>query len=365
MNDRLTIARAEAPHLRGIFAVAVLKLCAQVMRRPVNQERIDEMLHRAARGPAATGTPGYAAELTRETWEVALELMAPTSILASLPLHRVQFQGAARITVPARKPDAAHNLAGTWRAENDPIRVGSLSLIDKELMPRSLGVIGTYSREMLQRSSVVPLIERAMRRDTAIALDAAFLDDQVATVKRPAGLQTFATGGNTRPASGTDVASITTDLRACATAMVDAGCGTQPVWIMSIVVLQALMTLRDATGALAFPTLSASPPTLLTYPVTQSTTAPRDVVFLADCDELVLAIDDPTSDETEGAALHEEDTTPLPISSPDTPETITAPIRSLWQTAAAATRTLWSADWSVLTDGALQTITGTDGWLAA
>jgi len=362
MNDRLNVTR-EDPRLRGIFAAATLKLCARVLRRPVNEERIEEMVHRGAQAPASTTTPGYAAEITREAWEVALELMAPRSILASLPLHRVPFQGAARVTVPARKPDASRSLAGTWRAESEPIRVGALSLVEKELMPHSLGVLSTYSIEMMRRSSIVSLVERAMRRDSAIALDASFLDNQAATAKRPAGLQTYATGGNTRPASGATVDAITTDLKDCATTMIDSGCGAAPHWIMSTVVLQDLMLKRDATGGLAYPSLSASPPTLLTYPVQHTPTAPRTVVFLVDSDELVLGIDDPTTDDTEGAALHEEDTTPLPISTPGTPPAVAAPVRSLWQTAAASSRTLWDADWTCLAAGAVQTITGTDAWL--
>lgn len=371
MNDTTMIpARAQT---RPIFAAAAAVTRAAALRRPLADElsargiipntvagEVAEMVLRGPQPPASTSDPAWASELQRQVWVDALDLMAPLSVLASLPLNRVSFNGAARVTVPARKPDASPNLAATWRAPGDPMRVGGLSLTEKDLTPFSLGVVGTYSMELLERSNVDQMIERAMRRDTAIALDRAFLDAQSATAKRPAGLQTYATA---HPASGTTVDAITSDLKACATAMVDAGCGTQPVWIMSILVLQALMTLRDATGALAFPTLSGSPPTLLTFPITHSTTAPRDAVFLVDADELAVGGNPPTVEASEVGVLHEDDTAPLPIGTAGTPATVAAPTREIWQTNAGATRMLWDTDWTVLAEGAVQTITGTDAWL--
>jgi hypothetical protein len=375
MNDSLIAARSRVPGNPVFAAVAALTRAA-ALHHPLDEELrthlepgsrawdVAEVVLRGAQGPASSLDPGWAAELRQEVWLEALDRMTPVSILASLPLHRVAFNGAGKVTVPARKPDAAKNLAATWRLEGTPIRVGSLALEAKAMHPYSLGVIGSYSLELLRHSNVEQMIETAMSRDTARALDAAFLDDEPATAERPAGLQTYATGGNTRPASGSDVASITADLKACATAMVDGGCGARPTWAMSVLTVQSLMVLRDPTGALAFPTLSADPPQLLLYPVEYSTTAPRDVVFLVDADEIVLAGDAPKVAVTEAAVLHEEDAEPLPIIAGTQATPVEAvPTRSLFQTACGATRMVWDADWTVLADGAVQTITGTDAWL--
>ncbi len=311
---------------------------------------------RAMGDPATTSDPDYAAGLVQEQWAALLETMAPTSVFASLSLVDVP----PGESVPFRKPGAAHTLAGAWRAEGEPIRVGAITLASRKLEPKSLGVLATYSVEMLQRarSNVEAMVRQVMVRDTGESLDAAFLDAQPASAERPAGLQTFATGANTRPASGTTVDAITADLLDCSATMLAAHCGTQPQWAMSVLTLQALMLMRDATGALAFPTLSATPPTLLTYPVRTSPTAPMDVIFLVDGDQVARSGGDPKFDATQEAVLHEEDTTPLPIASPGAPATVAAPARSLFQTNAVATRAVWAIAWDVLVEGAVQTITG-------
>ena len=56
---------------------------------------------------------------------------------------------------------------------------------------------------------------------------------------------------------------------------------------------------------------------------------------------------------TDVATLHEDDTTPLPISAG---AVVAAPVRSLFQTNSAALRALWEIDWAVMRAGAVQAL---------
>jgi hypothetical protein len=59
------------------------------------------------------------------------------------------------------------------------------------------------------------------------------------------------------------------------------------------------------------------------------------------------------------ATLHEENTTPLPISSAGTPNVVAAPVRSLFQTYTWALRMILDVDWVKLNSvGPVQELTG-------
>jgi HK97 family phage major capsid protein len=346
---------------------------AALARSPIEREGVEELLRRrfaehprqlaiarAAQAPATTGDASWAGPLVNESVAAFIALLAPASVLANLPLdNKLAFAGLGRLRVPARAPGEP-TLGAQFRAEGDPIRVGALHLTSQTLTPKTLAILGTFTEELLRRAAqdVEAMVRAAMQRDTGIGLDEAFLDAHPGDTVRPPGLQALATGANTRPSSGSTVDAVSTDLLAAAAALVDSGCGAQPVWVMNTLTMQSLMLLRTTTGDLGFPTLSEAPPALLAFPVVSSPSAPEAVVFLVDCAELVLAADPPRFSESVESTLHEEDTTPLPISSPGTPNTVAAPERSMFQTAAVALRAVWTIDWAVLAAGAVQTITG-------
>jgi hypothetical protein len=320
-----------------------------------------QLTTKAAQNPAMTSVAGWAQELTRVSYGAFIDLLTPESVIPRMPLARYDFAGSSKILIPMRAGGVAGlttpNLAGAFRAEGDPIRVGSVQTTSLALTPKSLGVIGTYTMELLERStpSIETIIQNAMTRDTGIALDLAFLGANAGSAKQPPGLQTFATGANTRPSSGNNVAQITADIRSAAQQMAATGNGRRPVWLMNDARAIGISLALTAAGTLAFPTMADN--MLLGYPVIRSLNVPSDIVFLVDAAEIPFAGDAPRFLGTEVATLHEEDTAPLPIASTGAPNTVAAPARSLFQTNSAALRAIWDVDWNSLMAGAVQTIT--------
>jgi HK97 family phage major capsid protein len=313
-----------------------------------------QLAMRAAQAPASTSDPNWASALTREQVANAIDIVAPDSVLAALPLVRLGFDGAAKLRVPARGP-AESSLAADWRAEGDAIHVGGLHLDGVQLTPKSLGTIGTFSAELVARAvgDVALMVQQAMQRDSAIALDRAFLDSDPGSTLRPAGMQALAVS---RPSSGSDVDSITSDLLDCAAAMIDSGCGLRPMWVGNTLDFQRLATLRTASGALGFPSLSNAPPTLLDYGVVASPNAPTGLLFLIDCAEVVLASQEPKFDQSAEATLHEESVDPLPLA--DGAGVVASPSRAMFQTNCIALRAVWETDWNLLAAGAVQCLSG-------
>jgi hypothetical protein len=318
------------------------------------------MTQKAAQNPAMTNVAGWAQELTRESYAAFMDLLRPESVVPRIPMNRHEFAGFASIKVPSRAA-GAKNLAGAFRAEGAPIRVGALALTSKSLTPKSLGVIGTFTMEPLERStpSIESVIRDAMVADTAEALDTAFLSATAGTAIQPAGLQTYATGNNTAASatSGQDAVNIVKDLRDRVAQMTSKNMGRRPVWIMNPARLYGVQLTMTAVGTFLFP--EAANGTLLGIPVVTSVSVPADIVYLVDASEVSFAGGAPRFLGTEVATIHEEDTTPLPIvDNAGTPVTA-HPVRSLYQTNSAALRALWEVDWTVLRpDGAVQTITG-------
>ena len=317
---------------------------------------------KAQQDPAFTNVAGYAQELVQEATGAFLDTLKPDSVIPRLPLNRYSFDGYNSIKIPMRNPATTPNLAGAFRAEGDPIRVGALSLGSKTLTPKSLGIIGTFSMELLERSTpnIESVIRDAMITDTAEMLDAAFLSTTAGTATVPAGLQTYATGGNTAASGGTTTADIIADIRGRLQAMTAANLGRRPVFICSPARWYGVQLAVTAAGTPAFP--EAAQGSLMGIPVVTSVTVPADVVFLIDAAEVAFAGGAPRFMGTEVATIHEEgvQANVKPIVDDSTAPGVTAnPVRSLYQTNSAALRTVWELDWTVMrTAGAVQTLTG-------
>jgi HK97 family phage major capsid protein len=316
----------------------------------------DYMVQKAAQNPAMTNVPGWAAELVRESYGAFMDLISPESVVPRLPMQRYSFDGFGKITIGTRK-DKTKNLAGAFRAEGAPIRVGAAVTGSLALTPKSLGVIGTFTNELFARST--PNIEQAIRNwiieDTAEALDKTFLDAVAGSAIRPAGIQNGIAGGNTGASAGDTSADITADIRARLQAMANASLGRRIVFVMNTARFIGVKLALTPTGTLAFP--EASNGQLLGYPVITSVNVPADVVFVIDAAELAFAGDAPSFMGTEVATIHEEDTAPLPIVDNAGTPVVAHPVRSLFQTNSSALRALWEIDWHVARAGAVQTIT--------
>lgn len=308
---------------------------------------------KGATAPAMTNVTGWAEELTRESYAAFLDLLQPESVIPRVPMNRFEFMGYSAINIPGRAD--APNLAGAFRAEGDPIPVKQAATIKTQLTPKSMGVISTFTAELLRRStpSIEALIRKWIVEDTAVALDNQFLGNDAATPLAPAGLQNLA-GSNTLASTGSTHDAITADIKAMVQSMTAANLGRRPVWIMHPSNLIALNMTLTAVGTPAFPETASN--SLYGMPVVTSTTVPLDVVYLVDASEMAIAFSGPQFLGTDVASVHMEDTAPLPIV--DGAGTAAAPVRSLYQTNSLGLRMTLETDWSMTRDGAVVTLTG-------
>jgi HK97 family phage major capsid protein len=310
---------------------------------------VSPFVTKATVNPAMTSVDGWAAELTREGYGQFMELLQPESIIPNLPLTTMDFGSNASIKIPGRA--TTPNMAGAFVGEGDPIPVKRAATMSQTLTPKKLGVIGTFTQELFERSTpnIMEAIRRWMLEDTAVALDNAFLSDFVGSPVQPQGMESLAG----TPIDGTDMLTDQTAaiaaLKAAIVSMTSNNMGRRPVWVMHPSVAFSLTMMHNAVGAPAFPEMGSGQ--LINIPVVTSTTCATDSIFLLDCADIVFAGSAPRFLASDVATIHEEDTTPLPLV--DGADTVASPQRSLYQTYSSALRTTWYIDWASLRDGSV------------
>ena len=299
---------------------------------------------------ATTFTQGWASELTREGYGQFMDLLAPESIVPRLPLTRFDFGSSNSIKIPARAADP--QMDADFIGEGDAIPVKAAGLESKTLTQKKMAVIGTYTTEILERStpSIVQIIRNAILRDTAIKLDTAFLSALPATDIQPAGMQALA--GTPIDGSGmTTVDGTIAVIKQAIVSMTNNMLGARPAWVMHPSVAWSLQMMTTAVGNPAFPEMANG--TLVGIPVYTSITCPASLIFLIDCAEIVFAGGAPRFMASDQATLHMA-APALPIEDGASPDSAHAsPVRSLYQTDSHALRTIWFLSWDQMRDGAV------------
>jgi len=103
--------------------------------------------------------------------------------------------------------------------------------------------------------------------------------------------------------------------------------------------------------------LRRTPPLLLGFPLPSSLTFDNSRVLLVDAANVAFAGGAPAWEVSDQATIHEETETPLPISTPGTPATVAAPVRSLFQTHSAAVKAVYMVSWGALRPRPIQELT--------
>lgn len=260
---------------------------------------------------ATTTTPGWAAELVASDIQSFLDLLAPESVYAQVAALGMQFSfdGNGTITIPRR--NSTRRLSGAWVGEGGAIPVKQGSLGSTVLSPVKMGVISTFTKE-LERSSrpaIEQVIRAAMLADTAEELDAAFLSDSAAVAGvRPAGIL----NGITPTASaGTDLESITADIKAVLNPMYAANAGAKPVLLMHPSRALSLGFMTNATGNFIFRD-ELNQNRLMNVRVITSTNVPEDVIIALDGASLASAMGVPmwSVNDSTTLVMNDADTTP-------------------------------------------------------
>ena len=359
-----------------LFKAALVSFESHVTHQPVDAviakrfgdddgvRAVVSVVNKAAQNPAFTNVAGYAQELTQQSYGAFMDLLLPASAVANLAMNRYSFDGYNSIYIPMRggARNSGVNMAGAFRAEGAPIRVGGMTFTSKTLTPKTLGIIGTFSEEMLRRSTpnILQVIRNAMIDDTSVALDNAFLGTAAGTAIQPAGIAN-ALGSYTFVSGGATAEQIYADLIEMVKLQSDALLGSNPAWIMTpgnAIFIGGSLT---ALGTVQFPGMQAArgQKTLFGYPVIETTNIAASRLLLVDQPYIEFAGGAPEFLGTQVATLHEEGSNPAPlVTGPSGTEVVATPQRSLYQTYSQALRTVWEVDWTVARTGAVVELTG-------
>ena len=302
-------------------------------------------IDKAAQPPASTSN---SAALVQQTVVAFVDLLRTESVVAQLGL--MKFASAGPLRVPSRS-SSTPNLAGGFRAEAAPIRIGALHLGGVELSPNSLGVISTFSQELFNASAgtIETVVRACMVADTTSALDGAFFGLGAGVPgEAPPGI---GFGAGSAPSTGSDAAAIVSDLQGRLQALAAQGATRSPAWVMSSSNLFYLSLLTATDGSRVFPEVAQG--LIGTVPVLAGDAIPSDTVFLFDAAEVAFAAGLPRYTAAQEATLHEEDADPAAIND----AALAVPVREIYQTATLALRGVWAVSWAPLRAGVVQLLT--------
>lgn len=354
-----------------VIRSAVVQVLAHIERRSAldvltarygEDDSIKTMLDvttKAASAPATTTTTGWAAELVQTATLDFLDTLVAKSVYPVLRDigGRFSFGRNGVVSIPARS--ATPSIAGSFVGQGAPIPVRQAGFTASTLTPKKMAVITTFTREIAEKSTpdIEQVLRTAIQEDTGVAIDTVLLDTNAATTIRPAGLRNGVTGLTATTGGG--FGALVTDLKGLVGALITSSGGNvrQPVWVMNPVQALSISLTQNAAGDFPFAAdLRAG--TLLGYPVAQSATVPNGTVALVDAADFFSATgDEPRFEVSDQAVLHMEDTAPLAISATGAPNTVAAPIRSMFQTDSLALRMILDLNWTMRRAGMVAFVT--------
>jgi HK97 family phage prohead protease/HK97 family phage major capsid protein len=312
-----------------------------------------DYMFRAAANPAMTTVTGWAAELVQQINVDFMELLVPQSVYPRLSAKgmALQFGRNGRIAIPTRA--ATPTIAGSFVGEGMPIPVRQGAFTAQVLTPKKMAVITTWTREIDIHSipAIEGLLRNAIQEDTAVSLDAILLDAGAATTIRPAGILNGVTVTPGNAAATTPLDKFIADLKTLIGALTTTTKGNlrnltflmNPTDVLS-------MTLLHEAGV--FPFLEGGgrlPPIIDAGTVTAKT-----VIAIDAADFVSVGAEGPRFEVSDQATLHEEDSSPQPITG-GTPSPAT-PVRSLWQTDSLALRLILPVNWTIRRAGVVAAV---------
>lgn len=314
---------------------------------------------RAASVPADTVTSGWASQLVQTINGDFFDPLLPQVVYPSLRNFggRFSFGRSGQISLPTRS--TTPTVAGSFFAQGAPIPVRQAAFTAVTLGIKKMGVITTMTREIQEHSipAIEGILRNAMQEDTLGALDAILLDANAATAIRPIGILNGAT--TAAGTAGGGLAAVVADVKGMLGSLITATAGNvrTPVWIMNPIQAIALTLTQSAGGDFPFKA-EVNGNRFLGYPLIQSTLVTAGTVILLDAADFFSAAgDEPRIDVSDQAVLHMEDTTPLPIGTVGSPNTVAAPTRSLWQTDCIGIRLILDVNWAFRRTGMVVTRT--------
>jgi HK97 family phage major capsid protein/HK97 family phage prohead protease len=319
-----------------------------------------EWVMRASTNPATTTTATWAQELVAVQYADLISALTIASVYGPLTAEGARYTLGRFGTISIPVEQTTPTIAGSFVAEGAPIpvRQGAFGTITIGL--KKMAVITSFTRELLEHST--PNIDTQLRdmisRHTAVAIDTVLLDANPATAVRPPGLRNGVAGQT--PTTGGGFNALVTDLTNLLNVLITANSLRNPIWIMNPLQAAKIGLTQSTAGTGVFPfRAEIETGRLLTYRVITSPTVPAgEVIFLDAADFASLSGDDARFELSDQATLHMEDTTPLPISTTGAPNTVAAPVRSMFQTDSIALRMVMPMNWMMRRVGLVSWVAG-------
>jgi hypothetical protein len=293
------------------------------------------ILIKAVTEPATLTSSGWADSLAATSVADFIFNMGQASAGSTLLKQglQLQFGNNAAILSPGLLSAAAN--AGFVR-EASPIPVRQLSVDGPLLDPKKFATIVPFTREVFQHSvpNIEAIVSAVLTESVGLSLDLALFDTAAGDETRPAGLRYNVAGlspaSSGAEALGKDVASLVAAVASVA--------GNAPIIFVAAPPQAAAMKLWRSP----FP-----------YEVLASGTLAAGTVLAVATNALVSAIDPlPRIDVSREAVLH-MDTSPTALSVASTPNSVAAPLRSLYQTDAIGLRIILYVSWGLRNSGGL------------
>jgi hypothetical protein len=310
-----------------------------VARSKYPNDPVTPLILRGATTPAITTDPAWAGPLARQSVSLAIEEIVAMSAMGALlraGAFNVDLGQYGSVRVPGRATTAAN--AGKWVQEGHPIPAVQLNILGGPVLtPTKLAVLLSMTREITEASNIEDIVRMLVTEAASLALDAAVFSTSAATPAQPAGLLNgltplTATAGASLgfDACGQDLGKLVGDIAARAGG-VHAFFVCAPSQATSIRFWAGGQFGRGPQGDI----LPVAPAASL---------ATTGTVVCLEPESLAITLSDPQFSVSNVAAVHQEDTTPLDISSGGV---LASPVKSMFQTDALALRMTLSASWGM------------------
>jgi len=269
-----------------------------------NDSRMDAIT-KAAVGIADTTTAGWAKELVAQDVQGFVEAMVPLSAYAALASRGLvlDFGTYGTISIPYRA-GTNQDVAGAFVGENGVIPVKRTTLGANVMARYKMGVITTITKELSRSSTpqAETLLRRFMADDTAVTLDKTFLDNIAAVPGvRPAGILNGVNPLSAQSGAGSAVDKAIIDLKAMVNALIAAGNGVRPVFLMNTAQKLSL-GLMYSGGIFLFRDELAQGRLLGVEVVASNNIAPADII-LVDAAHFATGLGTPEYDVSDTATL--------------------------------------------------------------
>ena len=323
---------------------------------------ICDLTLKAASAPAMTTVAGWAAELVQQIVADLMPTLLPSSVYPALSGYglKLSFGRNGRIIIPTRS--LTPTVAGSFVGEGAAIPVRQAGFTSQTLTPKKMAVITTWTREMDEHSvpAIEGLLREAIQQDTAISIDSVLLDNNPATLVRPAGLRNGVAG--LTPTAGGGFNALVGDLKQLTGAILTATNGNirNMVFIMNPQQALSIAYIQPPVPGGLFPfAADINAGRLNGRPVIQSGTVPLGTVLCLDAADFVsVSGDTPRFEISDQATLHMEDTAPEQIGTAGTPPVVAAPAMSMFQTDSLALRLILPMNWVVRRTGVVAWVAG-------